>query len=142
VSKISASQFGPPQGANSAQEKYELVVTRRPNYSGLGLRGLPINRVEREKLTQTLIKLDQAVLNKNNLAIEDLRELVQEVSLLQFEFPRHKLEPLFDVINEKLHIAIECEHIYCIEVLLECLRFMSARNLRAEEKYAELTMVA
>jgi hypothetical protein len=76
------------------------------------------------------------------MAIEDIRDLVQEVSLLEFEFPRHKLEPLFDAINEKLHIAIECEHIYCIEVLLECLRFMSARNLRAEEKYSELTFVA
>ena len=82
------------------------------------------------------------MVNKHNLCIEDLRDLVQEVSLLDFEFPRHKLEPLFDVINEKLHVAIECEHIYCIEVLLECLRFMSARNLRAEEKYTELTQVA
>ena len=118
------------------------MITRRPNYTGLGLRGLPINRAEREKLSSTLSKLDNAVLNKTNIMIEDLRELVQEVSLLEFEFPRHKLEPLFDVINEKLHIAIECEHIYCIEVLLECLRFMSARNLRAEDKYAQLTQIA
>jgi hypothetical protein len=61
---------------------------------------------------------------------------------LQFEFPRHRLEPLFDVINEKLHASIECENIYCIEVLLECLRLMSARNMRAEEKYSELSVVA
>jgi hypothetical protein len=46
------------------------------------------------------------------------------------------------MINEKLHVSIECEHIYCIEVLLECLRLMSARNLKAEEKYSELSIVA
>ena len=89
-----------------------------------------------------LLKLDQAVTNRFNLAIEDLRDLLQEVSALEFEFPRHKLEPIFDMINEKLHMAIEYEHIYCVEVLLECLRLMCARNLRAEDKYAELTLVA
>jgi hypothetical protein len=126
----------------SSKDKYELIITRRPNYHGLGLRNLPINKVEREKLSLTLNKLDQAVLNKHVLTIEDLRDLVQEVSLLEFEFPRHKLEPIFDVINEKMHMAIEGESIYCIEVLLEALRFMSARNLRAEDKYSELTIVA
>ena len=48
ASKISASQLGVP---NLPQERYELVVTRRPNYTGLGLRNLPINKVEREKLS-------------------------------------------------------------------------------------------
>ena len=62
-----------------------------------------------------------------------------EVSQLQFEFPRHKLEPIFEVVNEKLHASMEGDNIYCVEVLLECLRLMSARNLRAEEKYAELS---
>lgn len=46
------------------------------------------------------------------------------------------------MVNEKLHLSVECDNIYCTEVLLECLRLMSARNLRAEEKYAELSMVA
>jgi hypothetical protein len=82
------------------------------------------------------------VQNKFTLAIEDVRDLVHEVSALEFEFPRHKLEPVFDMINEKLHMVIEYEHIYCIEVLLECLRMIMARNLRAEDKYAELTLVA
>jgi hypothetical protein len=80
---------------------------RRPNYSGLGLRNLPINKAEREKLQSMLVKLEKAVQNKYNLCIEDFRDLVQEVSTLEFEFPRHKLEPLFDVINEKLHLSIE-----------------------------------
>jgi hypothetical protein len=81
-------------------------------------------------------------MNKASMPIEDMRDLLQEVSQLNFEFPRHKLEPLFDVINEKLFHSIECENIYCLEVLLECLRLMSARNLRAEEKYTELSLVA
>ena len=52
------------------------------------------------------------------------------------------MEPLFEVINEKMHHSIEADNIYCIEVLLECLRLMSARNLRAEEKYSDLSHVA
>lgn len=76
------------------------------------------------------------------MTIEDLRDFLQEVSQLHFEFPRHKLEPLFDVINQKLHYSIEYSHIYSIEVLLECLRLMSARNLRAEDKYSELSIAA
>ena len=46
------------------------------------------------------------------------------------------------MINEKLHYSIKCENIYCIEVLLECLRLMSARNMAAEEKYRELSIIA
>lgn len=61
---------------------------------------------------------------------------------MPFEFPRFKLEPLFDVVNEKLNLSIECENIYCIESLLECLRFMGAKNLKAEEKYSELATLA
>lgn len=123
-------------------EKYELTITRRPNYSGLGLRALPIYRAEREKLQSMLGKLDQALQNRNNSPIEELRDLLTEVSQLSFEFPRHKLEPIFDAINEKLHHSIEGENIYCIEVLLECLRLISARNIRAEEKYSQLSVVA
>ena len=91
---------------------------------------------------QVFNKLDQTVANSHLISIEDMRDFLQEVSQLQFEFPRHKLEPLFKVINEKLHYSIKCENIYCIEVLLECLRLMSARNMAAEEKYRELSIIA
>lgn len=37
---------------------------------------------------------------------------------------------------------MECENIYCLEILLDCLRFMNARNIKAEEKYQELSIVA
>ena len=118
------------------------MVTRRPNYTALGLRGLPTNKAERDKMHQVFNKLDQTVANSHLISIEDMRDFLQEVSQLQFEFPRHKLEPLFKVINEKLHYSIKCENIYCIEVLLECLRLMSARNMAAEEKYRELSIIA
>lgn len=129
-------------GGGTASEKFELMITRRPNYSGLGLRSLPINRPERERLSQMLVKIESAVHNKQSMPIEDMRDILTEVSQLQFEFPRHKLEALFEVVNEKLHSSIECENIYCIEVLLECLRLMSARNVKAEQKYSELSLVA
>lgn len=64
------------------------------------------------------------------------------MSQLGFEFPRHRLEPVFDVVNEKLYQSIEGESIYCLEILLDCLRFMNGRNIKAEEKYAELSQVA
>jgi hypothetical protein len=35
--------------------------------------------------------------------IEDIKDLLIEITSLVFEFPRHKLEPLFEVVNEKLH---------------------------------------
>ena len=56
----------------------------------------------------------------------------------EFEFPRYALEPIFRVVNEKLEVAIEQENIYILEVLLDCLKLMNARNIPAEKKYYEL----
>ena len=44
------------------------------------------------------------------------------------------------MINEKLEAAVEQENIYMIEILLDCLRIMNARNIPAERKYYELAM--
>lgn len=74
-------------------------------------------------------KIESTVANRNNMCIEDIRDLLQEISVLTFEFPRHKLESVFELVNEKLSASIECENIYCIEILLDCLRYMQARNL-------------
>ena len=57
---------------------------------------------------------------------------------MEFEIPRYLLEPIFNVINDKLDGAVEHENLYAIEVLLDCLRFMNARNGPAERKYGEL----
>ena len=57
---------------------------------------------------------------------------------IDFELPRFALEPIFGVVNEKLEVAIEYENIYILEVLLDCLKIMNARNIPAEKKYYEL----
>ena len=56
---------------------------------------------------------------------------------VEFEFPRYRLEPIFNVVNEKLGAAIELENIYMLEFLLDCLKFMNATNILAEKKYYE-----
>jgi hypothetical protein len=61
---------------------------------------------------------------------------------IEFEFPRYRLEPIFNVVNEKLESAIEQENIYMLEILLDCLRLMNARNIPAERKYYELALEA
>lgn len=48
-------------------------------------------------------KIENIVNNKNNVPIEDFNDLLKEISALPFEFPRFKLEPLFDVVNEKIN---------------------------------------
>ena len=58
-----------------------------------------------------------------------------------FEVPRYRLEPIFNVVNEKIEAAIDQNgegNIYMLEVLLDCLKFMNARNIPAEKKYHEL----
>lgn len=53
---------------------------------------------------------------------------------------------MFKIVNDKLtwmtegksslrHHYNESESIYCFEVLLECMRYLNARNIRAEDKY-------
>ena len=124
------------------RDKLEMRISRKFNFNGGDAKGLPINRTDRDKLNAILAKIEQTAANRHSVFIEDLRDLLHEISLLPFEFPRHKLESLFDVVNEKLFQSIESENIYCLEVLLDCLRHMSARNLKAEDKYQELSYIA
>lgn len=83
-------------------EILEVTITRKPNYGQQYLKGLPITKIEREKLKQVFTKIENAITNRYNMYIEDIRDLLQEISSLSFEFPRHKLEGLFEVVNEKL----------------------------------------
>ena len=69
---------------------------------------------------------------------EDLRDVVKELTRLEFEFPRHLMEPLFNLINEKLETAMANDDIYNLELLLDSLAMMHARNQRAERCYARL----
>lgn len=88
-----------------SREKLELIITRKPvfNYKYQQfMRNPPSTRSDREVLQKSLIKIQQTLVDRYNITIEDLRDLLIELTSLNFDFPRHKLEPLFDVINEKL----------------------------------------
>ena len=52
------------------------------------------------------------------------------------------MEPLFHLINEKLVTAMQNEDIYNLELLLDALAMMGARNERAEKVYTELAKKA
>ena len=80
--------------------------------------------------------------NRKKVFVEDINNFLTEVSMLEFEFPRHLLEPIFVLVNEKLQMAIDSSNLYCLEILLNCLSLMGARNMIAETKYNELTVEA
>ena len=40
--------------------------------------------------------------NRKKVLIEDINSFLMEISMLEFEFPRHLLEPIFVLVNEKL----------------------------------------
>ena len=80
--------------------------------------------------------------NRKKVFIEDINNFLTEISMLEFEFPRHLLEPVFILVNEKLQMAIDTNNLYCLEILLNCLGLMGARNMIAEQKYNDLTVEA
>lgn len=88
-------------------------------------------------MREYLDRIEQTVQRREDIEVETLRDFIREVTGagVQFELPRFRLEPLFNVVNEKLEAAIEHENIYLLEVLLDCLKFMNARNQPAEKKY-------
>lgn len=94
-----------------------------------------MSKGEREALYGLFSKIDYYYANKHNIYIEDIRDLLAEITNLSFEFPRHRLEPIFEMVNDKINDSIYCENLYCLEVLRECLMYMNARNIKAEEKY-------
>ena len=121
-----------------ADEKISLTIKRKPVYAAL--RELP-NNFEMSKKNINYIERITRLCSKDNrraVTVEDLRDFVRELSEVEFEFPRHLMEPLFHLCNEKLYQAIESDNIYCLEVLLDTLSLMQARNIVAEEKHEDL----
>lgn len=82
------------------------------------------------------------MINRKKIVVEDINTFVTEISMLEFEFPRHLLEPIFILVNDKLQMAIDTNNLYCVEILLNTLSLMGARNMIAEQKYNELTVEA
>ena len=85
-------------------------------------------------------QIEGIIQTREDIEIEELKEFIEKITgpTIEFEFPRYALEPIFRVVNEKLEIAIEFENIYILEILLDCLKLMNARNIPAEKKYYEL----
>jgi hypothetical protein len=103
-----------------------------------------VARADRAQLERYFTRIVSTTDDRDDISIEELRDFVREVTSasVEFELPRYRLEPLFNVVNEKLEAATEHENIYMLEVLLDCLKFMNARNLPAEKKYYELASEA
>ncbi len=108
------------------------------------MRYLPIGKYETDELKQIKKKISNmcALGVTNTLYSEDIVEMVEEVIGLQFEFPKHLIEPLFRLINKKLAKAIETNDLYQLEILLDALYMMDSSNEKAEEKYQELKTIA
>lgn len=70
--------------------------------------------------------------NRKKVLVEDINSFLMEISMLEFEFPRHLLEPIFVLVNEKLQMAMNSSNLYCLEILLNSLSLMGARNMLAE----------
>jgi hypothetical protein len=121
----------------------ELTITRKSNNfsdSGNILKRAPVSKADRENMDKFFGRIESIIQKRAEIEIEELREFVLEITSneVEFEFPRYRLEPIFNVVNEKLEAAIEHENIYMLEVLLDCLKFMNATNIPAEKKYYEL----
>jgi hypothetical protein len=58
-----------------------------------------------------------------------------EIATCEVEFPRYLLEPLFIMCNEMIQASIDTNNLYTLEILLDVLSMMNARNFPAEEKY-------
>ena len=107
------------------------------------LRDAPISKTDSNQLEWYQQRIEHMVQHRKDIEVEELREFVKEVTSqnVSFEIPRYRLEPIFNVVNEKLDAAIDLNgegNIYMLEILLDCLKFMNARNIPAEKKYHEL----
>ena len=106
------------------------------------MRYLPLDAQSRQTIESYIEKIRAMMANRKKVFIEDINSFLTEISMLEFEFPRHLLEPVFILVNEKLQMAIDSNNLYCLEILLNCLSSIGARNMIAEQKYNELTVEA
>lgn len=91
-----------------------LTIHRKPAFPKIGMRYLPIGKYETDELKRIKKKINNmcAIGVTNTLYSEDIVEMVEEIIGLQFEFPKHLIEPLFRLINQKLAKAIETSDLY------------------------------
>ena len=75
-------------------------------------------------------KLDSV---SDNIFIEDLVDIINELSHLDFQFPRIKLEKIEKIAQDYLSIAISQPNYYCLELLVPAFRKIGFYHQQAEE---------
>ena len=109
-----------------------MHIQRKAADPEIGMRYLPLDDQSRQSIQTYIDKIRAMMNNRKKVLIEDINSLLTEISMLEFEFPRHLLEPIFVLVNEKLQMAIDSNNLYCLEILLNCLSLIGARNMIAE----------
>ena len=74
--------------------------------------------------------------------MEEIRAFVKELSEVEFELPRHLLEPLFNVCSKLIIRAKETNNLFTLEILLDAISYMGGSNVTAVEKHQELSKKA
>lgn len=65
---------------------------------------------------------------RNTVFTEDILDLVVEITRLDIEFPKHLMQPLFHLLNQKIGQAIKDSNLYHLEILLDALHMMDSSN--------------
>jgi 3-methyladenine DNA glycosylase AlkC len=66
-------------------------------------------------------------MSRSEVTVEEIKDLIQDIQCLEFEFPGSKLNPLYETIKEKIDTALKAKaSIYVMENLIWCLNQINA----------------
>jgi hypothetical protein len=107
-----------------------LTINRRAAFPRRGMMYLPVSKQLSDAFDDMRRRIDVmcSEQRRNQVFTEDIRDLVRDVLHAEFEFPKHLLEPVFLLINQKIRKAIKVENIYHLEILIDTLRMLDAYN--------------
>ena len=59
---------------------------------------------------------------RSESTIEEIKEVIMDIQNLEFEFPASKLNPVYEIVKEKIDVALKSKaSIYVLENLMWCL---------------------
>jgi hypothetical protein len=125
---------------DGSDQNLELTIKRKPTQ--YEMRPLPNNRETIDKLKQIKKEINEKVEKYRQITVEEMRNFVKNLSSVDFELPRHLLEPLFNCCSKLISRAIETNNLYTLEILLDTISYLGARNVPGEEKHKELAAQA
>jgi Leucine Rich repeat len=86
------------------------------------------------KHRETIDKISNKINTINeNVYVEDLVDLIKELSYLDFQFPRIRLEKIEKIAMDYLSYAVSQPNYYCLELLVPVLNKVGIHHLQAEE---------